>query len=326
MTITSYGYDGTLSEVAWATLASNMGNAFRTVRDVNDFLVELVAGSTTRAITVRTGTSSAFGVVDVNNSLATLNAAAVSSGTRWDTVVIRRNWSGTGGTTTLVIVQGTSTKAIAGGLNNNPGVIDDHPLALIRIVSSSGAVQEVQDLRAWPSDGIIFADIDSMLSVPAYGVHQGTVATILYPSVSPYVRTYVYTGTTWQSMTDHLADLQIWSEVPSCGTVAPGWSVSRANAVRYGGAVTVSLMLHRTGGTITPSGSNVNPDVSLFTLDANWRPLWDMNCAVGSGISVGEASVSAAGAVVLRSITEAITSGQDLTLTITHVIDPRAMV
>jgi len=172
MAITSYGYDGTMSEAGWSTLAPLLGSQ-RCVAGISDFAVT-IGGAGSRAITVATGTAHGFGVADVNSAAIVLNATTVASGTRWDTVVIRRNWSGTGGTTTVVIVPGTATQALASGLNSSPGSIDDQPIALIQLSSASTSVQNVIDLRGIGGRPLLYASAPALPL--ASGQPIGTVA------------------------------------------------------------------------------------------------------------------------------------------------------
>lgn len=109
-----------------------------------------------RGIRVAAGTGSGDGVTDVTFEYETLSIPAPTIASRWYTIVRRRNWSGTG-TSTLVAVPGTDTKALAtvnsSGRRNEPGVVSDQPLALVLVTQTDSTVKEIIDLRCWASNG-----------------------------------------------------------------------------------------------------------------------------------------------------------------------------
>lgn len=88
---------------------------------------------------------------------ANLNGAPVASGSRWDTLVIRRTWqpaSTPTGTAELMLLTGSSTKAISAQLTTDAGATtSDQPLYLVRFDATSTVVQEIVDLRVWAGAG-----------------------------------------------------------------------------------------------------------------------------------------------------------------------------
>lgn len=155
MAITSIGYDGTVNEAQWASMVPKVGVSHYGVVGAGDLKVT-VHGSLDRGVSIATGSAWGQGVLDTSDSIGSLQAATVGSGSRYDLVVLRRNWSGAGGATTLALVQGTSTKGIP-ARNTSPGTLDDQPLALIRIDAGQTAVQEIVDLRCWGRNGGLVA-------------------------------------------------------------------------------------------------------------------------------------------------------------------------
>lgn len=145
MALTSYGYNGTVDEAQWGSMA-DLAGCDSVVGSDADFGVTAVAGAD-RKISVSAGRSMAHGVLVVSDAPMQLQAGIVSSGKRWDTVVLRRNWQGAGGTTTLVLVPGTDSATIAPGLNSTPGLIDDDPLWLVQFTAGVSQPTGFSDLR-----------------------------------------------------------------------------------------------------------------------------------------------------------------------------------
>lgn len=161
MAITSIGYDGSVNESDWAKMVPSVGSAQYGVLGAGDWKVTAHA-TMDRGVNIATGGGWGHGVLDDSNATVSLQAATVSSGDRWDMVVMRRNWSGTGGTSTFVLVQGTSAKQLP-ARNTTPGTIDDQPLALLRFTAGQTAVQEIIDLRCWARNGGMCARDDMAL-------------------------------------------------------------------------------------------------------------------------------------------------------------------
>jgi microcystin-dependent protein len=143
MAITNIGYDGTINEPGWAKLQAYLGRKYG-VGSSTDFAPSGVAG-VDRTTRIAPGSSGGHGVLVISDANVDVQSPTLASGTRWDTVVLRRDWQTN--TSSIVVVAGTSTEQIAAGLNANPGVIDDMPLALVQITSGTQAPTAVKDLR-----------------------------------------------------------------------------------------------------------------------------------------------------------------------------------
>lgn len=149
MAITSIGYEGSVNEQQWGKLAPRLG----VDESVGDGLSASVLTTSDRTVRLGPGFATGWGVHDISDTNVDLQAPIVSSGSRWDTVAIRRTWkvAAVPGFTTFVVVQGTSAKTIAAGLNNQPGVIEDQPIYLIRSAAGQTLLQEIFDIRQWAS-------------------------------------------------------------------------------------------------------------------------------------------------------------------------------
>jgi hypothetical protein len=265
LALTSFGYEGTMSEIAWALLAQMSG----TDTAVDGFGGWRVAagGTGSRAITVQTGAGDGggvaygWGVVDRLDAPLNLNATGVVSGTRWDTVVIRRDWQPDGGgTTTVVIVPGGASQALAAGLNASPGVIADQPLALIRITTDT-TVQEVVNLRA-PASKV--KTYPTAAALPA-GAPWGQVA-FIHNTGDLWMRKRNTAGTTvWENLTS-----PTWAAL----TLSSGYQTHPAAGLtgqyrRRMGEVEVRGVISRTIGL--PFNGSTN-GVVIATLPAGFRP------------------------------------------------------
>lgn len=199
MTITSTGYDGTLDERKWAKLAPFVG-VDTAVADtsLDDWRVSVEPG-TDRTVRVRRGTGYGWGVVDTADVGELVQLPVVASGSRWDTIVARRDWRTTpGGTTTFTYVQGGADKRVADGLEITPGTVADQPLALARVTAGVQEVAEVVDLRR---------RIRRAVLVCASATRPGLLGTTA-PQVGEEIyetdtgRRQVWTGTAWLPVLD----------------------------------------------------------------------------------------------------------------------------
>ena len=153
MTIRSVGYEGSVGEGDWsAYLASRLGTP-PSVAGVTDYEVTPAGGL---AVRVAPGTASGWGITDVSDASEQVTLESPSSGTRYDAVVLRRDWAGsstspsgvsTGGKTSIAVVKGGSTQMVP-ALTQRPGVATaDQPLALIELTAGSSTAKVVADLR-----------------------------------------------------------------------------------------------------------------------------------------------------------------------------------
>lgn len=153
MAINSVGYDGTINESQWSEMIKKIGTSDYGVVSRGDLQVWNAPNSGDRAVQVSAGKAWGHGVFDENTNSVTIQLDSVASGSRWDLIALRRNWTGAGGVTTLVKVNGTSAREIPASRQKSPGIIDDQPLALVQVSSGSASVTAVIDLRAWAGNG-----------------------------------------------------------------------------------------------------------------------------------------------------------------------------
>lgn len=156
----------TLSSVATANTTvgpsqfADMMQAFAAkfvVGSPNDFKPAVGAN---RQVTVQPGACIAGGNRVRSTAVETVTCQAVSSGVRWDAIVLRVDWST--GATSILAIPGTSTSININPstsspsttkVNRIPGVMYDALIAVVRVTSSSSYVDSLMDMRMWGGDG-----------------------------------------------------------------------------------------------------------------------------------------------------------------------------
>lgn len=127
------------------------------VKGPNDWKVSSLA-SIDRGIRVEVGIGSGDAVTDQTKDYETMSLPSPPIASAWYLIVRRRNWTFPG-TSTLVAIRGTATKALpapgtgSGNRRDIPGTESDQPLALVRVTQKDTTVQEIIDLRCWASNG-----------------------------------------------------------------------------------------------------------------------------------------------------------------------------
>lgn len=152
----SNGYDTTstnpYTEAAWADAHPSIGLATYGVRSPGDWKVTAVSGQD-RTVSIAAGRGFGHGITDKTVSNETIQLATIASGSRWDLIVVRRDWTPTAGTSKFEKVAGGATPTIPGGRLVGPGNIDDQPLALVKVTAGQTQPTEIIDLRTWSGDG-----------------------------------------------------------------------------------------------------------------------------------------------------------------------------
>ncbi|WP_284763376.1 hypothetical protein [Arthrobacter sp. efr-133-R2A-63] len=113
------------------------------------------------AVIVTKGKAHGWGVTDEAATDQVVQCDAISSGTRYDLIVDRRNWQpAAGGPSTLVAIPGGATPEIPAARKIGPGVEDDQPLALVEWNGGLSAPNRIIDLRVWAGNGGLYAKDD----------------------------------------------------------------------------------------------------------------------------------------------------------------------
>lgn len=211
MAITSKGYEGTVNYADWAVLTSHLGAQY-SVFGPDAFAVTFGAGD--REVIVAPGRAAGQGILDDSSAPVSLVGGTVASGNRWDLVALRRDWATS--ETVPVLIPGSSTKALPGDREVEPGAQDDQPLALVRFAAGQTAPQEVVDLRCWHGDGgVVAKDLlvrDYLTRLGTRVFIQGITWVYAFNSTGlpTWVTDSVYVGTTAPPYVENLP----WIKVP----------------------------------------------------------------------------------------------------------------
>jgi len=153
---TSNGYDTTTAnpytEYAWADAHPSIGQARYGVRSPGDWKVSAVAGQD-RTVSIAAGRGYGCGVTDKTVDNETIQLDTIGSGSRWDLIAVRRDWTPTAGESKFVKVNGGASATIPGGRQATPGNIDDQPIALVQVTAGQTQPTSIIDLRTWSGDG-----------------------------------------------------------------------------------------------------------------------------------------------------------------------------
>jgi microcystin-dependent protein len=143
VTITNIGYDGSITESSWALLQPYLGR-FNAFGGATDF-APTVSPGVDRTVSLAPGSSFGSGVLVTSDAAIAVQSPVLAAGTRWDTIALRRDWQTD--TSSIVVLTGSSTEQVAAGLNDQPGIIQDQPLALVQITAGTQEPTAVRDLR-----------------------------------------------------------------------------------------------------------------------------------------------------------------------------------
>lgn len=256
MAITSVGYDGSVDEVQWAEMIKKVGSADYGVVTQPAWKVTGVPAAD-RTVSVAAGKGWGHGVFDTLDVNTTIQLDTVASGVRWDLVAMRRDWTGTGGVTSIVKVNGTAAKVIPTGRVSGPGVIDDQPLALVQVTAGQTQPTAIVDLRCFAGNG---------------GMAANDVLALTY--LKSIAADCIIQGKTWRCFATSLGELY-WVDEYARGVATPippnsaSWLVLQApTAWTCSGGDFIHV-----SGQMTYSGSSLPAEGwVLATLPAGMRP------------------------------------------------------
>ncbi|MDN4644916.1 hypothetical protein [Arthrobacter sp. PsM3] len=218
MALTSVFYDGVVTETDRAK--NRTGAPDYGVYGVGDFEVT-AHPSIPYAVLSKAGRAHGHGVTDTAGTDQVVQCGTLASGTRWDLIVVRRNWQNSlGGPSTLVAIPGGTTMEIPAARKIGPGVEDDQPIALVQWQGGLSAPAKIVDLRVWAGNGALFAKDDL---VKTYMTKPGTEINI--------------NGTVWAYQIGASSTLG-WSQVSYYGAIplfgaGPALSGDAASAAAF---------------------------------------------------------------------------------------------
>jgi len=155
MAIESVGYDGPVDEVGFSTMIPSVGASEYGVAGPSDWAAT-AHPSTAQAVNIAIGAGWGHGVYDTSDSVVTVQCSPITSGTRWDLIVMDRDWQSAGGLSQFVSITGGLTKALPERLKGR-GVHDQQPLWLVQWEAGHTQPRAYVDLRLWAGNGGMYA-------------------------------------------------------------------------------------------------------------------------------------------------------------------------
>lgn len=237
----SVGYEGTIQEPDWARLMIHAAGRRYGVVAPSDWKV--TPGAADREIRIAPGMGFAAGVLDRTDAEVSLTLPARASGSRWHLIVARRDWQAN--VSSFDSIPGPTGSASIPTREVEPGILDEQPLALVRVQAGQSQVVEIRDLRVWVSNGGAFA-VDDLVRQ-----YLGPLGTSLFIN-----------GVAWNRALNTLGT-SVWVRTPSekqAGTA----SGTQTGGIAYPGATT-----HLAAFTVPnaiPAGSmlHVRGDVEIY--------------------------------------------------------------
>lgn len=163
VTFISHGYDTTTgnpyTEIAWADAHPYIGSGQYGVKSGSDWKVTAVTGAD-RTVSIAPGFGWGWGVTDSTATNETIQLDPIVSGSRWDLIAVRRDWTPTAGESKFIKINGGASAAIPGGRLQTPGGIDDQPLALVQVTAGQTQPTSIIDIRCWATNGGMVAADD----------------------------------------------------------------------------------------------------------------------------------------------------------------------
>ncbi|MGP5071656.1 hypothetical protein ACTXI0_04530 [Arthrobacter rhombi] len=285
MAFSSIGYDGTVDEVEFGRLMAYSASSEYGVNYPTAFQISAIAGESLM-LKLTSGLAWTAGVVDSTPAETTVVLDPVTSGTRWDLIVVRRNWSPPGGETSIAVVKGGASKQIP-DRERARGVLEDQPLWLVRVDQGRSVPSEYVDLRVFARNGGCTANDDLVRS------YMNTLGTMIEVN-----------GVLWLRVVDS-ASLPSWkkvSDLTDSGWVfgarsGTGWTSGGGDYIysrRQGNLVEVRLRLTRNGPDIPVSSSGDIPNMNVGRISKDHAPTFSV-AGFSSG-SAGRVATFAVGA------------------------------
>lgn len=309
MAITDIGYDGTISDVEFAQMQQHSGVLVPVVCGKADLAVA-INGAATLTCTVAPGSAAAPGVFTTSNATESVVFDVVSTGgqTRWDAVVLRRNWST--GVSTIVIVKGTAAASapmvLPSGVDLTLDAGLDQVLALVQITNGQSLPTQVVDRRLWGTKKFTLPSSSALPSPTAalYGMEVETPIGERFRCLSdsggspawisgtlPHISRYRSTPLTMTPSTVYTVDYNTTDVVQGGGMTYAAGVVTVAKAGIYAVNTTIHVQVPpTTGGVVIQLMKNTVIWGSIFYGAAGENESLQLSrnvvCAVGDTISV----------------------------------------
>jgi hypothetical protein len=277
----------------------------------------LVGG--TRQVTVSTGFAGGSGVLDEITADETVTVSdAFGSGIKYFLICLHRDWSANETTVKVITAAGTSLPSSMPTRDNNPGVVDDQPLALVSLAAGDAVPTVIYDLRAvgGPNGFNMSPDLAGLPNWINYMAFEGYT---------------IWTGNkSWRRIVDPATSNPKWDQDPEIVRSGPslgnplsisgasGWttvSVLECRGSRTGNDMKIRFQARRTGATLDFPNGSAGSDPILTVGNTSWRPPYNVQFAfsyvAATGATYGGLAVyTTAGEVQMVSVTPGTSIGK----------------
>lgn len=317
MTLTAIGFPGSVDAPADARRSRFQGSTLPVVRSYGTMAVA-ANPNVTLGVTIGNGEAWAHGVhviSDATDSLGGFAPVTAVGTTRWDAVVLRRNWSNS--TVAYVIVPGTAAanapEVLPAGLNNSPGTLHDQVLALVQISAGQSVPTAVRSHRLRAHKTFTAPGLWALPTPPTTDLY-GLPVTL--ENGDRYRCGFDAAGAlAW------LPDGGRVLEYLGANVATPktGWALTGATAAEVGGLTRALLnpdisdvqlelsLRHSSGAALTANASGNFPNTTIATVDKKFWPdlvtpvFGQYEGAGGVGLHPFAGSINTVGEVAIQS-------------------------
>jgi hypothetical protein len=248
----------------------------------------------TRTCTIAAGSAAGQGVLTTSSATESVTFGVVSTSgqTRWDAVVLRRNWASSG-SASFVVAAGTAAASapmvLPSGVDSSLDGTHDHVLALVQITYNNTVPTAVVDRRLQGSKVFTAPALSALppASVALYGMEA------VLPTGERYRCLDSGGSPSW---------LSDWSTATNAFTTATGWGSVSTSLTRKGDWASLIVSATRTSTAIGGGTHGNLGDIPIATLTGTGpRPPGNVGGAVVAGPLVGTV-LTPAGVVLLGAI------------------------
>lgn len=298
MPFTVIGFDGTMTEDRWVSLHRLLAPKY-TVATTGS-LKPTAGGAGDRAVTIAAGGLEAIGARADLSEATTLNLGSVASGSRYDLIAVRINW--TTNTAALVVIPGSSSAAIpTRNLWSAGSQIEDVPIALFRATAGSSVATLYADLRLWAGGSGLYVALHTLALTLFESNADGHVGTQVRIGDITYTRMYDGSSSSWKP--------DRFTLIAEAGSIVPfskEFVINDRDVRRDGDLVSFYVRIVRKVNDLVASGTPnpgylTNQQILQLT-DARFQPKYRGVLASGEVGPITSASVRSDGRMFLAEL------------------------
>jgi len=295
MAFTAVGFDGSVDEAGFVGMARYFGPRYSV--GSSGSLRVTAGGSGDRAVTIAAGSGYVYGVTATQSGSSVKNLASVSSGSRYDLVVLRVNWETN--TASIEVITGSSSSATLPSRTiwSSGNQIEDMPLALVKVTAGQSAAAVYADLRLWAGGAGVYHANHELAKRIFEDNLPGSAGTVLRLPGVTYTRTL--TANVWAESREFTQDTaaSLRSVMGLGSTVGPvpvangGTGTTSLNSLRSSlglGGSTAAAVPIANGGTGATTKANARKALGIASgrVQATTSGAVTVNTGLGAMIDV----------------------------------------